>query len=119
MGHSTGQDSSWRWACAGCFEPESLLRHNTTNGRHISATFTAGTKKTPPYLSELSDDPEAIERQRQRLGLSQAASSSSGPRPDRSKFRGRLTKGTKGETYNPENPPPRRGRPPGSKKNPE
>ena len=33
----------------------------------------------PTYISQLSKNPEAIERQRQRLGLSQAASSSAGP----------------------------------------
>ena len=81
-----------------------------------------GVKNPPPYITELSKDKEAVERQRQRLGLSpdpqtQAASSSSSgpvqfdirtPRPDRSKS----TKGTKGETNEPEtNVAKRRGRP--------
>ena len=38
-----------------------------------------GLKKYPSHITELSDDKAAIERHRQHLGLSKAASSSSGP----------------------------------------
>ena len=83
----------------------------------------------PPYISELSKNPEKLERQREYLGVSQAAASSSAnpveyniatPRPDRSKSRDRprSTKGTRAESQNPDYPPARRGRPPGSKNKP-
>ena len=83
----------------------------------------------PPYISELSKNPEAIESFRQSHGLSQAAASSSSgpvqfniasPRPDRSKSRERprSAKGTRAESVQPEYPPARRGRPPGSKNYP-
>ena len=78
----------------------------------------------PPYISEISKNKEAVERQRQRLGLSDdpqtqaAASSSSGAvkhdisSRGRSKSRARSTTGTRGETDNPEtNVAKGRGRP--------
>jgi len=73
----------------------------------------------PPYITELSNDPAAIERQRQRLGLSDdpqtqaAASSSSGPARlrGRSKSRDLSTKGARGETGEPNPEPPGKGRP--------
>ena len=51
-----------------------------------------GLENYPSHISELSNDKAAIERHRQHLGL--PAASSSGP--------GRSTKGTTGETDNPE-----------------
>ena len=67
-----------------------------------------GLKVHPPYIDELSDDKAAIERHRQHLGLlaseRSAATSSSDPV--------RSTRGTKGETSDPEtNVAKRRGRP--------
>ena len=80
----------------------------------------------PPYISELSKNPEAIERQREYLGISQAASSSSaGPAEfnistPRTKPKAKTkSKGTKAETNEPETSIQKPiGRPPGSKNKP-
>ena len=60
-----------------------------------------GLKNYPSHIDELSNDKAAIERHRQHLGL--PAASSSGP--------GRSTKGTTGETDNPETHVSKKGSP--------
>ena len=79
----------------------------------------------PSYISELTQNPVALERQRDYLGISQAASSSSGPAEfnistPRTKPKAKTkSKGTKAETNEPETSIQKQiGRPPGSKNNP-
>ena len=78
----------------------------------------------PSYISELTQNPVALERQRDYLGISQAASSS-GPAEfnistPRTKPKAKTkSKGTKAETNEPETSIQKPiGRPPGSKNNP-